>query len=74
MPQVPPQSPWRIPLVREIGIILLVKLAILLTIKAVWFTEPIVPANGTERVSERLLGTPQTSPASPASLNEEEPR
>ena len=71
MPQVPPQSPWRIPLVREIGVILLVKLAILLTIKAVWFTEPTVPENGTARVSERLLGTSQTSPAS---LNEEEPR
>lgn len=74
MPQANPPSPWRIPLVREIGIILLVKLAILLSIKAVWFTEPIVPVNGSERVSERLLGTPQTSPASPASLNEEEPR
>ena len=71
MPQVPPQSPWRIPLVREIAVILLVKLAILLTIKAVWFTEPTVPVNGSERVSERLLG-----PAQPQSLslNEEKPR
>jgi len=74
MPQVPPQSPWRIPLVREIGIILLVKLAILLTIKAVWFSEPTVPVNGSELVSERLLGTPQTSPALPVSRNEEKPR
>ena len=71
MPQVPPQSPWRIPLVREIGIILLIKLAILLTIKAVWFSEPTLPANGAARVSERLLG-----PAHPqsVSLNEEKPR
>lgn len=61
MPQANLQSPWRIPLVREISIILLVKLAILLTIKSVWFTEPVVPENGTERVSERLLGTQQTS-------------
>lgn len=71
MPQVPPQSPWRIPLVREIGVILLLKLVILLGIKAVWFSEPTVPANGSERVSERLLGTPRPSPAS---LREEAPR
>ena len=32
MPQANPPSPWRIPLVREIGIILLIKLATLLTI------------------------------------------
>lgn len=74
MPHVPPQSPWRIPLVREIGIILLVKLAILLTIKAVWFTEPTMPENGTERVSARLLGSPLAAPASPAPRHEEEPR
>lgn len=75
MSQIPPQSPWRIPLVREIGLILAIKLAILLTIKAVWFTEPIVPENGSARVSERLLGTQGIAPASPASLNhEEEPR
>ena len=61
MSHTPPQSPWRIPLVREIGIILLIKLAILLTIKAVWFTEPTVPVNGSERISERLFG-PATQP------------
>lgn len=71
MPQANPPSPWRIPLVREIGIILLIKLATLLTIKAVWFTEPIVPVNGSERVSERLLGPAQPQPLS---LNEENPR
>ena len=71
MPQANPPSPWRIPLVREIAVILLIKLAILLTIKAVWFTEPTVPENGSERVSERLLGTPKPSPAA---LNEEKPR
>ena len=71
MPQATPPSPWRIPLVREIVVILLIKLAILLTIKAVWFTEPTVPENGSQRVSERLLG-----PAQPQPLphNEEEPR
>ncbi|MBV2131956.1 hypothetical protein KRX52_03980 [Pseudomonas sp. MAP12] len=65
------QSPWRIPLVREIGIILLLKLVILLTIKAVWFSEPTVPANGSQRVGAHLLGTP---PAQPLFLNEEKPR
>jgi len=67
----PCSSPWRIPLVREIGIVLLVKLAILLTIKNIWFTEPTVPVNGSKRVSERLLGTSQPNPAS---HNEEKPR
>lgn len=71
MSQPDSPSPWRIPLVREIGLILLVKLVVLLTIKHIWFTAPTVPDNGTVRVSERLLGTP---PTTPASLNEEEPR
>ncbi|WP_455231368.1 cytochrome oxidase putative small subunit CydP [Geopseudomonas aromaticivorans] len=71
MPQATPPSPWRIPLVREIAVILLIKLAILLTIKAVWFTEPTVPENGSQRVSERLLGPAQPQPLP---LNEEEPR
>ncbi|WP_027591307.1 cytochrome oxidase putative small subunit CydP [Pseudomonas sp. RL] len=61
MSQPTPQSPWQTRLVREIGIILLIKLAILLTLKAVWFTEPTVPVNGSERVSERLFG-PATQP------------
>lgn len=74
MPHANLQPPWRIPLAREIGIILLAKLVILMTIKAVWFTEPTVPENGAARVSERLLGPPKTSPASPAFLNKEEPR
>jgi hypothetical protein len=65
MPQANLPSPWRIPLVREIGIILIVKLAILLTIKMVWFTEPIVPDNGSEQVSEHLLAPSQPLPHHP---------
>ncbi|HLV18242.1 MAG TPA: hypothetical protein VKY70_12340 [Pseudomonas sp.] len=61
MSQHSPQSPWRTRLVREIGIILLIKLFILLTIKTVWFTEPTVPVNGSERVGEHLFG-PATQP------------
>lgn len=74
MPRVPPQSPWRIPLVRELGIVLLIKLALLLTIKVVWFSAPTLPENGGARIDEHLLGTPRPSLASPATLNEEESR
>lgn len=48
-------SCWHIPLVREIAIILILKLAILLTIKAIWFDAPTVPKNGAALVSEHLL-------------------
>jgi len=55
-------SPWQIPLVREITLILLVKLVLLLAIKAYWFSAPTVPVEGTSRVAERLLGkAPSTS-------------
>lgn len=66
-----PASPWRIPLVREIAVILALKLCLLLGIKALWFDAPTLPQNGTERVSQRLLGTPE--PPSSLSL-EESPR
>ena len=33
----PSASVWRIPLVREIAVILLIKLTLLLSIKAIWF-------------------------------------
>jgi len=74
MPQIPPQSPWRVPLVRDLGIVLLLKLVLLLAIKAVWFSEPTLPENGGARVGEHLLGAPRASLQSPAALNEEEPR
>jgi len=61
-----PASLWRIPLVREIAVILAIKLVLLLGIKALWFDAPTVPKNGTEQVSQRLLGTSE----SPSSLIE----
>lgn len=64
-------SPWRIPLVRELTVILLLKLAILLTIKAIWFDAPTVPENGSERVGAHLLGSVEQKSLS---LNEESPR
>ncbi len=69
-PPAPP-SPWRIPLVREIAVILLLKLAILLVIKAVWFDAPSVPEHGSTRVGAHLLGSAQPKSLS---LNEESPR
>lgn len=67
-----PKSPWRIPLVREIGVILLIKLVILFSIKAIWFTAPTVPENGTERLASHLFATP-APPTSPLAT-EEQPR
>lgn len=69
MPNDAPKSPWRIPLVREIGIILVVKLVILFRIKAIWFSEPTVPVNGSARFDAHLFGTPP-----PSQLTEEKPR
>ena len=65
------QSPWRIPVVREITGILLIKLAVLLSIKAIWFTEPTLPENGTERLDNHLFGQPAIQPSP---LAEEKPR
>lgn len=65
MSQPPKSSPWRIPLVRELAVILVIKLGVLLSIKALWFTEPMMPKNGTEKVSERLFGSVAVQHQSP---------
>jgi len=50
-------------------VILLIKLTLLMGIKALWFDAPTVPKDGTVEMSQRLLG------ATPASLKiEETPR
>lgn len=69
--QVPPKSPWRIPLVRELAAILLLKLVLLLVIKHIWFDAPTVPPDGTAQVAAHLLRPAATQP-SPAI--EETPR
>ncbi|MCJ8169490.1 cytochrome oxidase putative small subunit CydP [Atopomonas sediminilitoris] len=67
----PDRAWWRIPLVRELAVILLLKLALLLGIRAYWFDQPVVPVDGTERVAERLLSrVPAESPVS----HEEQPQ
>ncbi|WP_159972938.1 cytochrome oxidase putative small subunit CydP [Pseudomonas sp. 8Z] len=58
----PTSSPWRIPLVREIAVILLIKLVLLLSIKAIWFSAPTSPTDGQPRAAAHLLGLP-TSPS-----------
>jgi hypothetical protein len=65
------QSPWRIPLVREIGVILVIKLIILFSIKAIWFSAPTVPSNGTERFDAHLFQTAAVRSPLPT---EEKPR
>nr|WP_256836634.1 cytochrome oxidase putative small subunit CydP [Pseudomonas oleovorans] len=67
MPEREPSSPWRIPLVREIAVILLIKLTLLLSIKAIWFNEPTVPEDGQQRVEHHLFGQP-----APLSVHTEE--
>lgn len=69
--QQPSTSVWRIPLVREIAVILLIKLTLLLGIKAIWFNEPTVPSDGQQRVEAHLFG-PAAAPSS--ILTEEKPR
>lgn len=49
-------SAWRLPLVRELAVVLAIKLALLLGIRAIWFDQPTVPENGAARVAEKLLG------------------
>jgi len=67
-----PASPWRIPLVRELAVILLIKLALLLAIKAIWFSAPTVPPEGTAQVAAHLLAAAPPTPPLPAL--EETPR
>lgn len=67
MPEREPSSPWRIPLVREIAVLLLIKLTLLLSIKAIWFNEPTVPEDGQQRVEHHLFGQP-----APLSIHTEE--
>lgn len=63
-------SVWRIPLVREIAAIVLIKLVLLFSIKAIWFDAPTVPEDGMNRVATHLLGNANTDPQ----RTEESPR
>ena len=56
------KSLWKAPLAREIAVILVIKLALLLAIKAIWFDHPAIPANAEQQVSAHLLGNPASPP------------
>ena len=45
-------------LVREITIILIIKIVILMTIKHIWFDAPTIPKNFDNQVAERIAGSP----------------
>ena len=45
-------------LVREITIILIIKVVILLTIKHIWFDAPTIPKNFDNQVAEGIAGSP----------------
>ena len=56
-------------LVKELAAILLIKLVLLLAIKAIWFDHPPLPVGGGRPVRAHLLGTPDpvsTPTSSPA--------
>lgn len=45
-------------LVREITIVLIVKIILLLIIKNIWFDAPTIPKNFDNQVAERIAGSP----------------
>lgn len=50
-------------IVREITLILIIKVILLLIIKHIWFDQPTIPKNFNHQVVERIVGnTPSTPP------------
>ncbi|OTG66294.1 hypothetical protein B9T25_10855 [Acinetobacter sp. ANC 4470] len=45
-------------LVREITIILIIKIVLLLTIKHIWFDAPTIPKNFDNQVAKHIAGSP----------------
>ena len=45
-------------LVKEITIILIIKIVLLMTIKHIWFDAPTIPKNFDNQVAERVAGSP----------------
>ncbi|MFW2076463.1 cytochrome oxidase putative small subunit CydP [Acinetobacter sp. ULE_I010] len=45
-------------LVREITIILIIKIVLLITIKHIWFDAPTIPKDFDNQVAERIAGSP----------------
>ena len=55
-------------LAREIGIILVVKVIVLLTIKQIWFSAPTIPVDNASSTAQHISGTIQAKPS--ASLDQ----
>lgn len=53
---------FRSSLRRDIVLVLLVKLAILITIKSVWFDAPSISENGSARVADYLFDSQGNNP------------
>ncbi len=47
-------------LVREIAIILIIKIALLMMIKHIWFDAPTIPQNFDNQVAEHIAGSPSS--------------
>ena len=45
-------------LVKEITIILIIKIVLLMTIKHIWFDAPTIPKDFDNQVAERIAGSP----------------
>lgn len=45
-------------LVREIALILVIKVILLLMIKNIWFDAPTIPKNFDNQIAERIAGNP----------------
>ena len=45
-------------LIKEITIILIIKIVLLMTIKHIWFDAPTIPKNFDNQVAERIAGSP----------------
>ena len=45
-------------LIREIAIILIIKIALLLIIKHIWFDSPTIPKDFNNQVAEHIAGNP----------------
>ena len=45
-------------LVREIAVILIIKIVLLMTIKHIWFNAPTIPKDFDNQVAERIAGSP----------------
>ncbi|ENU29739.1 hypothetical protein F991_02226 [Acinetobacter sp. CIP-A165] len=48
-------------LIREIAIILIIKVILLLVIKHIWFDAPTIPKDFNNQVAERITGNPSNT-------------